>query len=130
MKRPKFKIGDKLKFFGMKRAIPVMAMNDIFTICAYRLTGCLAEYELLYTIVDWKNEKRGPDVYAGWGLRFNYLDTKDAARALIALGDGKMHKKLCKKRGRFYRKMVWHCPELEMSRRRSMKLDFEKVIAS
>lgn len=127
MKPPKIKIGDKLKFAGMKRPFPVIAHNKHFTICAYRLTGALAEKEFVYTIVDWANERRGPDSMI-FGPHHNYLDPIQAKKALADLGDGRMHRKVCKQRGKYYGRYVWHEPKLETSRRRSCALDLERII--
>lgn len=125
--KPTVKAGDRIKFRGMKRPFPVIASNKHFTICAYKLTGCLAEKLFVYTIIDWENQRRGPDAMI-FGPNFNYLDPVEANKALKQLGDGRMHKRLCKKRGKYYRKMVWESPELETSRRRSIPLDIEMII--
>ncbi len=127
MKAPKLKIGDLIKFREMARPFPVVATNRFFTICAYRLTGCLAHKEFIYTIIDWATERRGPDSIV-FGPAHTYTDPKQAAKALADLGDGKMHRKVCKTRGKYYGKYVWHDQKLETSRRRSMPLDLELVI--
>lgn len=127
MKAPRIKVGDKLKFRGMKKPFPVVAHNKHFTICAYKLTGCLVAKEFIYTIVDWANDRRGPDSMI-FGPNYKYTDLKQAAKALKELGDGRMHRKVCKKRGKWFGKYVWYSPKLETSRRRSCTLDLEKVI--
>lgn len=127
MKPPKLKVGDRIKFRQMARPFPVVATNKYFTICAYKLTGCLAAKEFIYTIIDWANERRGPDSMI-FGPANNYLNPGEAEKALADLGDGQMHKKLCTERGKYFRKMVWHDPVLQTSRRRSYPLDIEKII--
>ena len=127
MKTLRLKPGDKLKFRGMKKPFPVVACNRYFAICAYKLTGCLANKEYVYTIVDWANERRGPDSMI-FGPDRNYLDPKQAAKALRDLGKGGMVRSVCKQRGPYYGKYVWHDPKLETSRRRAAPLDIEKVI--
>jgi len=127
MKALKLKVGDRLKFRGMKKPFPVVACNRHFAICAYRLTGCLADKEFVYTIVDWAEERRGPDAMI-FGPQHNYLDPKQAAKALEELGTGRMVRKVCRQRGKFFGKYVWHDNKLETSRRRSCPLDIERVI--
>ncbi len=111
----------------MKRPFPVVAHNRFFTICAYRLTGCLASKNFIYTIVDWANDRRGPDSMI-FGPHCNYVDPREAAKALKQLGDGRMHRKICKVRGKYFGKHIWEGPKLETSRRRSCALDLEKII--
>lgn len=127
MKAPRLKPGNKVKFLGMKRPFPVVAHNRYFTICAYRLTGCLAEKQFVYTIIDWANERRGPDCMI-FGPHLDYTKPKDAAKALKDLGDGKYHRKIWRKPGASFGKYVLQGPKLETSRRRSIPLDIEKVI--
>jgi len=127
MKSPRLKVGDRIKFFGMKRPFPVIATNRFFTICAYRLTGCLAEKEFVYTIIDWENERRGPDSMI-FGPAHNYLNPKQAAKALAELGNGRMKRVVCKTRGKYFGKYVWHDQKLETSRRRSCPLNIENIL--
>jgi len=121
----KLKVGDRLKFFAFKSAWKVTATNQHFTICARRLSGALAEHEFVYTIVDWANLRRGPDSLI-FGPKYNYLDPAEAKKALADLGDGRYH-------GRYIRlpsgrKKVLVGPQLELSYRRGMDLDLERVI--
>lgn len=94
------KAGDRIKFFSEKRPYCVRAADRRYAICTKPFN---LKHTTIYTIIDFKEDVRGPDnVIFGLG----YETDADAARALAQLQAG----------------------EIEVSYRRRIPLDIERVI--
>lgn len=93
-------VGDRIKFECERLSYKVCACDDRYAVCIKPFN---ARKTTLYTIIDFKRDIRGPDNTV-FGL--GYETSEDAIRALGQLQAG----------------------EIEVSHRRCIALDIEKVI--
>lgn len=74
-----YKVGDKVKFWGEKRAWKIRACDERFIIATKPYNP---KRTFLYTIIDFKYLVRGADNY---GCLYNYDNEKEAKKALKQL---------------------------------------------
>jgi hypothetical protein len=101
----KYKVGDLIKFKSEKQRYRIRACDERFIIATKPYNP---KRTFLYTIIDLEKEIRGAD---NWYCKFNYVNEKEAEKCLPLL-----HLDPLKNHG-----------SVEISHRRSMKLDLERI---
>lgn len=84
-----YKVGDRIKFPEEKRAYKIRACNERFIIATKPYNP---KKTFLYTIVDLKHLVRGADNYK---CLYNYINEKEAKRALTHLMKSKSDRDFC-----------------------------------